>query len=92
MHPREDLICYQSSASYANKMKTKLINTAKNEEKSLVQYETVNAGQLVLAIGEDNVVLLHIRGIDLVASEARYHSTCQMLTSQGVIHPAAMPP
>ena len=48
------------------------------EREKLTQCETITAGKLLLAaeLRNDEQILLHIRGQDLVALEIRYHLSC----------------
>lgn len=53
-------------------------HSRKRSKEKLAQCETLTAGKLLLAAEErrDERLLMHIRGRDLVASEAMYHLSC----------------
>ncbi|XP_067300890.1 uncharacterized protein [Pseudorasbora parva] len=53
-------------------------HSRKRSKEKLAQCETLTAGKLMLAAEErrDESLLVHIRGRDLVASEAMYHLSC----------------
>lgn len=53
-------------------------HSRKRSKEKLAQCETLTAGKLLVAAEErrDESVLMHIRGRDLVASEAMYHLSC----------------
>ncbi|KAJ8050302.1 hypothetical protein HOLleu_03448 [Holothuria leucospilota] len=53
-------------------------HTKKRSKERLVECQTITAGSLQKAaeVRKDEKLLLHIRGQDLVALEAKYHKTC----------------